>query len=302
MSQPQLLFILSTGRSGTTSIASLLSTVPGAVIEHERRPKLLEEAIDFRRGRMTKIAMVDLLRATRDPSTFRATSLAGESNQRLSFVLPALAEAFPTAKYVLLHRDGREVIDSLHHRWWYHPREAALRHPTLRTWASTRFEGPDFGMPLAEWSRMSPFARCAWYWALVPALVRREAAQLGLPLLEIRLEDLSGSPETLEAFLMLPKKTLTAPPRANATHGSRASWRSWSPKMRRDFERYSGAEMDHCYPGWRGEFVWSAKDEAKCLVQRGAGFAREVKAHVNALLGRNATALPESSEQEGGHS
>jgi hypothetical protein len=149
---------------------------------------------------------------------------------------------------------------------------------------------------------MSPFARCAWYWAIVPALVRREAAQLGLPLLEIRLEDLSGSPEALEAFLMLPKKTLTAPPRANATHGSRASWRSWSPKMRRDFERYSGAEMDYCYPGWRDEFVWSAKDEAKCLVQRGAGFAREVKAYVNALLGRNVTAMPESSEQEGGHS
>ena len=49
MNRPAPLFILSTGRSGTTSIANMLSAVPGVVIVHERRPKLLKgELVDKR--------------------------------------------------------------------------------------------------------------------------------------------------------------------------------------------------------------------------------------------------------------
>jgi hypothetical protein len=297
MNRPAPLFILSTGRSGTTSIANMLSAVPGVVIVHERRPKLLEEAVAFRRGNLEHSALVDLLRSSRDPASLGATLLAGESNQRLSFVLPALAEAFPTARYVLLQRDGREVVDSVHHRWWYHPREAWIRHPSLHVWASTRFQGPDFGLPGSEWDRMTPFARCCWYWALVPRLVRSDAERLGLRLLEIRLEDLEQSRDALETFLELPPGSLEAPPRANATKSTRASWRSWSASMRHDFERFGGAEMDRCYPGWRAEFQWSTTEEIMGFGRRLIGIGRSAKAHINAFTGRRGRA----TDDEGGN-
>lgn len=297
MNRPAPLFILSTGRSGTTSIANMLSAVPGVVIVHERRPKLLEEAVAYRRGTLGHSALVDLLRSSRDPASLGATLLAGESNQRLSFVLPALAEAFPTARYVLLQRDGREVVDSVHHRWWYHPREAWLRHPSLRAWASTRFEGPDFGLADSEWRRMSPFARCTWYWSLVPALVRREADQMGLRMLELRLEDLADSRDAIESFLELPVGSLEAPPRSNATRSARASWRAWSGAMRRDFDRYGGSEMDRCYPGWRAEFRWSTAEEIKGFGRRLIGLGRSAKAHLNAFTGRRGRA----TDDEGGN-
>jgi len=299
MSTPSLLFILSTGRSGTTSIANMLSAVPGAVIVHERKPKLLPEAVAALRGTMPETALVELLRTTRDPASLGATTIAGESNQRLSFVLPALSKAFPDARYILLQRDGREVVDSLHHRWWYHPREAHLRHPTLREWAETRVQGTDLAMPHAEWSEMSSFARCAWYWSIVPTLVRRDASRLGLPLLEIRLEDLSASRAALESFLSLPNGSIAAPPRSNATRSARPSWRAWSPSMRRDFARHAGAEMDRCYPGWRDEFRWSLADECKGAGRRMIGLARTAKVHAIAMLGLHGSAPAQGRSPDG---
>ena len=261
-------FILSTGRSGTTSLADLLSMVPGAVIVHEARPKLLAEAQRFRKGEISKEVLVCLLRSSRNADLFGATSIWGESNQRLSFVLPALAEAFPNARYILLHRDGREVVDSLHHRLWYQPGEEYLRHPDLVDWVATRFVGADFGMPKDRWDSMTPFAKCSWYWALVPKLVRADAKALGINLLELRLEDLDQSRSELEKFLDLPLGSLPVAPKSNPTKSRRRSWRAWSPRMRHDFENYSGAEMDIVYPEWRLEFKWDAVDELICQVHR----------------------------------
>ncbi len=284
MSSPKLVFILSTGRSGTTSIASMLNTLSGVTVEHERHPKLLTEALAYRRGSLSQSALIELLRRTRAPETFGGAVLVGESNQRLSFVLPALASAFPQAKYILLQRDGREVVDSLHHRQWYHPREAWLRHPTLAEWASTRFEGPDFGMHLERWKNLTPCARCAWYWAIVPTLVRGEASRLGLALLELRLEDLAVSRSALAQFLALPEERIDAPPRSNVSFGKRPSWRAWSPSMRASFVESCAPEMDQTYPDWRRAFVWSPLEEITGAFRRGKSRVRLGKLYLKSAL------------------
>jgi hypothetical protein len=138
-------FVVGTGRSGTRTLAALLSSASGCRVVHEQDPPLLAEVCDHLAGRLSRRQMTDVLRRTRSVETIGGERLSGEANQRLSFVLPALAEAFPTARLVWLIRDGRTTVASMHHRKWYHPRETVERPGAVRSWAIHRLRGDEVG-------------------------------------------------------------------------------------------------------------------------------------------------------------
>jgi hypothetical protein len=259
----RLLFVIGTGRCGTQSIADLISRVPECEVEHERKPVLLGEAIDYLEGRTSHRSMVDLLRQTRGPETFSAKRVAGESNQRLALVLPALAEAVPEARYVWLIRDGRETVDSLHRRLWYHRDEGRVRsmgaqpvpglRSALREWAASRPDGHRLGViDRGEWEAMDRFARCCWYWSYTNDLIERQARALGLQMLELRLEDLSQQMPALARHAGLAEHELGAAPRSNSSSDVRnPGFAHWSRGQWDIFDRYAGGTMDRLYPSWR---------------------------------------------------
>jgi hypothetical protein len=249
----RVLFVLGTGRCGTRSIVDLISHVPGCRLEHERSPVLLREASEYAEGRMAHPAMVRLLQATRGPETFHASRVAGEANQRLSLVLPALAEAVPDATYLWLIRDGRATVDSLHRRFCYHRDEARLR-PGLGEWAESRPNGHRLGVfEQGEWQGMNGFARCCWYWAYTNDLIEGEADRLSLPLQQVRLEELAWRLPSLAAQLGLTAEELQTRRSNSSTDARKAGWRHWSQSQRDVFENHAGATMDRWYPGWREE-------------------------------------------------
>lgn len=249
---PRLLYVVGTGRCGTESIADLISALPDCRVDHERQPVLFQESIDYLEKRMTQKAMVDLLRDTRAPETSEAWRVAGESNQRLSLVLPALDEAFPDARYLWMIRDGRATVDSLHQRFWYHSREASLR-PALREWAESRPDGHLLGvLEEDEWRSMDRFARCCWYWTFVNGLIESHSEAVGARMLGVRLEELDSRLGEIAYHVGIPERELEAAPHSNSTRDARrAGWTSWSPGQRASFERYAGDAMDCWYPDWR---------------------------------------------------
>jgi hypothetical protein len=249
----QPVFVLGTGRCGTQSLAHLINACEGCVLEHEREPHLLAEAIEYIEGRMPHRQMVDLLHATRGLWTFPAGRVVGESNQRLSLVLPALTDAFPDARMIWMLRDGRDTVASLHQRLCYHRNEAALRHPDVRPWACHRPSAARLGLlPEAEWRQMDAFARCCWYWTYVNETIEMMAPSLESALLVVRLEELDVRVPDIARHLGLGRTDLSAAPRAGRNHSSRTvDWASWSRRRARTFERYSGQAMDRWYPGWR---------------------------------------------------
>jgi hypothetical protein len=185
--------------------------------------------------------------------------LSGEANQRLSFVLPELAEAFPAAHVIWLVRDGRPTVVSLHRRAWY--RE--LR-PTQRIEADQVGE-----MSAASWAGLDPFARCCWYWSFTNRLIERELARLPLRALRLRIEDLSTELPAVWAFLELPGPVPAPARRANrVASGRRTGWRLWSPRQRRTFTQLCGDPMDRLYPDWRSAMRWTLAEELQSLVGR----------------------------------
>ena len=136
MSAPVQLFVVGTGRSGTRTIADLLDSFPGCTVEHERKPVLLTEVNEYLGRKRPRADMVALLKETRSTEAIGGERLSGEANQRLSFVLGPLAEAFPASRVIWLIRDGRPAVASMVHRGAFHPREHELRGDATKEWAT----------------------------------------------------------------------------------------------------------------------------------------------------------------------
>ena len=260
---PTRLFVLGTGRSGTTTCAELLSGLPGCRVIHQMQPVLLEEITRYLKGDISHAQMVNLLTTTRAVHLPGGERLSGEVNQRLSFVLPALAEAFPDAKYLWVIRDGRDAVASMHSRQWYHPREAQIRHPDLKQWATNRITADCVGeMTSAGWDGLDSFARCCWYWAYTNRTIEQQARALDLDLRLIRLEQLSEAMPDILAFLGLADLKAPDIPHANRSTASPYArwwrgpthWSRWTTRQRNTFAEHAGALMDRHYPEWAGQW------------------------------------------------
>jgi sulfotransferase family protein len=247
-------FVVGTGRSGTKSLADLLSSIPGCRVRHELQPPLLSEAIAYLEDRLAHNEIVELLRRTRAPESVGGERLSGESNNRLSFVLPALAEAFPNARIVWLIRDGRDVVSSMQERRVYHPDEAKLRRERGREWAGTRIHADAVGdLPPGEWARLDPFGRSCWYWSYTNRLIARDLGRLGVRSLLVKLEHLVPSWPLMGDFLGLPPGLPTQIPHSNRSSRSPMRWTLWSSGQQALFRELCGSLMDEHYPGWDEE-------------------------------------------------
>jgi hypothetical protein len=251
-----LVFILGTGRSGTDSYAKTISGIEGCYIAHELNPVLLSEAAAWLTGQYPQENLVELLRTTRAGLLDNGYCVSGESNQRLSFILPALAAAFPEAKYLCVLRDARMAIPSMLHRYWYYANERQLR-PTMREWVDNRIRADMVEeMSFSEWSALPAFGRCAWYWNFTYRRIFRDFHRLGLNNLIVRIEDGSKSlPKVCEFMGLSVRQNELILHRSNTSQGgSPADWRSWTDNERQLFERFCGSLMDQYYPAWRDEW------------------------------------------------
>lgn len=271
----KLVFIVGTGRCGTESVAKVLGSVPGNYVVHEMRPKLLREALEYRSGRLPHDELVALLRSTRGALLTMAVRIAGEANNRLSFVLPALAEAFPDAKYIHLVRDGRDVVAS-----YYQRRKLTEGNPDA--WDRARIEGDKVGeFSSRDWARVDLFGSTCWFWSYTNRLISEDAQRLGLEMISCRIEEIDKSLGRIFGFLGL--DDVESPAfliRKNITRGRPPlRWCYWSRRQRRTFEKFAGEEMDKWYPGWSSQMQFS-------VAREGLAFSYRVLYHFLGTVGR----------------
>jgi hypothetical protein len=257
-------------------MADLLDSFPGCTVEHERKPVLLAEVNEYLERKRPRADVVDLLRDTRSVEAIGGERLSGEANQRLSFLLGPLAEAFPDARLVWLIRDGRPAVASMVHRGAFHPRERELRGPHTQEWATAKEYAAYVAgeMTKEEWESLDQFGRCCWYWSYTNRVIARDLPATGLAWMLVRLEDLAREWRSVESFvgveLPLPERV----PHSNRSTRKPISWKHWSRGQRRTFARLCGGLMDQHYPGWREEMPTGIPMELSALVSRSAYSAR----------------------------
>lgn len=125
-------FVVSTGRAGSKMIAEAMRVHPHVVALHEPRPGLHREAYMAWSGKRSARWIRDQVELKR--GSLVAQILANgfvylESSHFCSHLIAPLRDLFPGAKFVFLHRDGREFVRSGLERTWYRGKaESALGH------------------------------------------------------------------------------------------------------------------------------------------------------------------------------
>ena len=256
-----MFFILSTGRSGTKTIARTLNALPGCYCPHEPVPTLIAEGSAYRHGQVSGEKIRRILRESRSPTFYGATY--GESNQKLSFVIPELAETFLEAKFVWLIRNGLDVVASIMARGWYggYEEDYETMPERWKAWRDHRIQGDLCGdVSKKKWMRMAPFERCCWYWSYVNRLVCHDL-KLHAPgrYRVLKLENIHQDLLKTVRWLGLPALAVPAARRHNKAESYQPyHWKQWSQAEREKFETWCCEQMDYFYPTWRkdsGEWV-----------------------------------------------
>lgn len=153
-------FVLSTGRVGTKTLTALFALSPQVISLHEPEPRLVKVSFDAYMeggdlGASEKWQAVVL--AARDDAICEANRRGKtyiETNNRLTYLAPALAAAFPASRFIHLHRHPYDVVRSAMRRGYYQS----------HNWDFARIR-PRPGEPdAAGWDAMSPLEKSAWYW------------------------------------------------------------------------------------------------------------------------------------------
>jgi hypothetical protein len=200
----RLVFVFGCPRSGTTFLAGAIGAVPGFVDLGEVHP--LKAAIP-ELSRLESGTAARRLRRILD--RVRRLGLVGsrrgvEQTPEISYVLPAVAEAFPEASLVHALRDGRDVVCSLLERGW------------LRRGRSGRDDaGGPYGSQARFWvepgrerdfEEASDARRAAWAWRRYVSAVRES----GVDVHEVRYESLGEAAGPLAAVLGCDDRSLAA--------------------------------------------------------------------------------------------
>ncbi|MCB0686932.1 MAG: sulfotransferase [Saprospiraceae bacterium] len=117
------LFVLSTGRSGTKLLSDIIALDPKCIVAHQPSPELTHSAWYAYQNHGEKFnELCQIIDACRY-EIIRDTWILGkkyiETNNRITFFAPYLADLFPKAKFIHLKRDPYQFITSGYSRNWY---------------------------------------------------------------------------------------------------------------------------------------------------------------------------------------
>jgi len=251
----KLFFIVTTGRSGSMTIARTLSQHPQIICRHEPRPQLIRLSTELAHREKPIHLVKKELYYIYQFSVFPKDKIYGESDQKFFNLITLLSELLPNSKFIWLVRDGRDVVASTYGRGWFSPQESEGSYLTTdlnRRWQYYRLNGAKCGaLCKEEWEEMSVFEKNCWYWAYVNKEIEKQLISLPQDRWTVvRLEELSREISNLFRFLSLDPVPVNVR-RYNIASYNVVRWPDWDRQSRKSFEQLCGEMMDKLYPGWR---------------------------------------------------
>lgn len=248
----RLFFVVTTGRSGSTTIAHALSQHPQIRCHHELRPQLIRLSTELaHQAKSREETKAELYAIYRNSSVFPTGLWHGEADQKLFNLVDILADLLPGSVFVWLIRDGRDTVASMVARGWYSAEQMKQAHPFRQPWDYYRLDGYLAGsVQHGEWVSMSPFEKCCWAWQYINTSIEQQIRMLP-PERQyfLRLEDVESQMPSLLEALGCQAQPIHVPV-LNAGRRAPARWQAWDGATHQAFERWCNAGMDRWYPGW----------------------------------------------------
>ena len=191
-------FVLSTGRSGTQTLAHLMRSAQNAKVWHHPEPNMIQETLHAYWGALDHRREFWRGRAHIVTQAWREGLIHGETDHNMTPFASAIADDVPEARFLVLIRDPREFIRSGMRRGYF-----VAGGP----WDEGRLRPPP-GAPLqARWAGMHPFEKVCWLWAETYRHILRHIEHIGRErVMVVRFEDLVRGPalsEEIFRFLSL---------------------------------------------------------------------------------------------------
>lgn len=253
-----MFFVVSTGRSGSQTIARVLSQSPDCICLHEPEPSLVKEATLYQYGLIADEVIRSIFVETRPP--IMDGKIYGESNLKLSSLIPLLAQTFPQAQFIWLVRDGRDVVASTYYaRGWYRPMaELQAENPKPKTnpmqnWHRFRLRGDLVGaMTPDEWEALSRFEKNCWLWTWTNTNIQSHLSLLPPERWRMaRLETLFDDLPAICSLIGIKPPVGLHSEYHNVSNVAPTVWEDWPADQRAAFQQQCGALMDLLYPHWQ---------------------------------------------------
>lgn len=152
-------FVLSTGRVGTMTLARLLSLTSNMFVLHEPKPSLYELSKANYHHDFGALEFSDNIFWSLRKDLIGAALKMGcgyvETSPQSTFFAPAIFKSIPSVKFIHLVRHPAEVVISGMRRNWYGG------HPADKTRISPRVDSDYYGI----WHDLSRFDKNAWLWS-----------------------------------------------------------------------------------------------------------------------------------------
>lgn len=145
-------FVVGTGTCGTRYLAHVLTENDVEGVFHEKDPPLFVPSMLWARGELT----------SKEETWLRTTlmetraDVAVETNWGHSFITSLLHDIFPDARFVYIHRDGRECVRSRMSGWDLTPDEGwTVEETTTPPFLEGEFRAPRFIRLCRWWDTMN---------------------------------------------------------------------------------------------------------------------------------------------------
>lgn len=269
----QAFFIVSSGRSGTAMLHKALSAKAGVEMHHEYLVHQIQPlAVRNYLGLAEKPYVMRVLRETYLAAIHHSEAVHwGDSSNKVSWLIPQLAELLPDAQFVHLVRDGRKVAGSYFRKLgdecyddastaalqfhYDHPQSVPPPPEKKYWWPVPQKDAQD-----AEAFRTySQFERIAWHWAEINRVILEELAKLAPQRRHfVRLEDLRADANEARAlydFLNLGYRDEDFAAFARPHNVNRPEDRLLDDNERKSFERVACGMLETLGYAQRTEYV-----------------------------------------------
>lgn len=238
----QPVFFLSTGRCGTRWFTELLQKNNQLSVHHNTDPELYEQSLlayqleksNQSTDKNTQKLLAEIVYAARQDLMLEAVGKKKryvETNNRITFFAPILAECFPNAKFVHLYRDPAGFVKSGMNRDWYNNGMYDFARPF-----------PVTEPEASQWKDFSRVAKISWLWRETNQLIDQHLAALPAEqyrrfnFSELNTDAVSSLMQWLEIDLKPNVISNQLNQKVNAQKsGNFPSWPNWSPSDQREF-------------------------------------------------------------------
>jgi hypothetical protein len=244
-----LIFVVSTGRSGSKAIVELLNQHPTIDAYHDCFPHINSWSAEYLYNNVSSKIIEERLSILFNSFSINHELVHCQSDQKLAPLIKILADLYPHAKFLWLIRNAKSFVNSSYSRGWFYNSEfnyidnalefcEANKSPS-HYYAYHRANGHRIGEVDEDvWRNMTAFERNCWYWSYWNSLIEGQLNNISEERwIIVKLEELDECQSRILEFLEVSMKNLNAKIVNQATY-KKNDIKSWSSDMERIFKNH----------------------------------------------------------------